>query len=168
MHMAVRRKGLNRTPTKDTKGTLEMPRKTITTQVNTRTHAPLLLSAAQHYAEAAARYHHSCRAPHPSHLARARFLEVTAHLDNMLSALVLRTTSKRRTMATATDAALIKAAARRLADQFNETRLGPAYSPQAACDQLSHLVFDTLATREAEDSSEALAQADQQPTALAA
>lgn len=139
-----------------------MPRKTTPTPVNTRTHAPLLLSAARHYAEAAARYQRSRHTPKPSHLARARFLEVTTHLDKLLNTLVLRTGPKHQTLTTGTDAALIKAAARHLADHLTEHHIGPTYSPQTAYDQLTHLVYDTLHTRETEETANTAAHARRQ------
>ena len=139
-----------------------MTRTTAPTRVSTRTHAPILLSAARHYAEASARYQRSRHTARPSHLARARYLEVTASFDKILTRLVLRTGHRGRTLQTATEAALIKAAARRLADQLTETHIGPTFSPQVAYDQLTHLVYDTLAAREAEDAADTAAHARRQ------
>lgn len=139
-----------------------MAHKPPTTRVNTRTHAPILLSAAHHYAEAAARYQRSRHTTRPNHLAHARFLEVTAHLDKLLTTLVLRTGHRGRTLTTATDAALIKAAARHLADHLTETHLEPTHSPQAAQDQLTHLIYDTLTTRETEDTTDETARTRRQ------
>lgn len=123
------------------------------TRVNTRKHAPILLSAARHYAQAAARYQRTRHTSSPSHIARTRFLEVTATFDKLLTTLVLRPGHHGRTLATATDAALIKATARRLSDHLNETHLGPTHSPEATHDQLTHLIYETLSTREAEDTA---------------
>lgn len=118
------------------------------THTTTHTHAPQILNAAQHYAHAAARYQHNRHTAQPHHIARARFLEVTAHLDTLLNTHILRTNTHTQTLTTATDAALIKAAARHLADHLTETHLGPSHTPQAAHDQLTHLIYETLTTQD--------------------
>lgn len=131
-----------------------MPRKPKTISVTTHTHAPQLFAAAARYAKAAQRW----RAAEAEtsgglgrHLARARFTEVSADLDKMLGVMVQRYGSKTRELSTGTDAALVKAAARNLADTLDESTTALGCSPQAAADQLRTVVYSVLAAREAED-----------------
>lgn len=123
-----------------------MPRTTPTTPRSRLRHAPALLASARRYAEAAARFRLS-QAHHPNQLARARFMEVTNDLDKLLTSLVLRTETKRRTLQTATEAAHIKATARNLADQLTERDTEDTEA------ELTRLVNIVLAARENEDTA---------------
>lgn len=123
------------------------------TTVNTTEHAPALTAVAHYYARAAARYRNARNSHTPKHLTRARFLEAATYFDNQLTALVLRTGPKGRTLATATEAAQIKAAAHHLADLLTEAGTTPDLCPRTASDHLARLIKATLQKREAEDTT---------------
>src|SRR5699024_10212738 len=122
---------------------LDMTKKQPTT-VNTAEHAPALTAVAHYYARAAARYRNARNTSTPKHLTRARFREAATHFDNQLTALVLRTGPKGRTLTTATEAAQIKAAAHHLADLLTEAGTTPDLCPRTAADHLAHLIKTIL------------------------
>lgn len=141
------------------------------TPVNTTEHAPALTAVAHYYARAAARYRNARNSRTPKHLTRARFLEAATYFDNQLTALVLRTGPKGRTLATATEAAQIKAAAHHLADLLTEVGTTPDLCPRAAADHLAQLIQTILQKREAEDTAQLprrVSRPKSSPQALAA
>lgn len=88
--------------------------------VNVSTHEPIMLDAVRRYAAAAAHYEAKRSAGARVHLAHARFLEIAGELDQLLTVLVLRQEPQGFLVSPATDAALIKAPARNLADTIHE------------------------------------------------
>jgi len=124
------------------------------TPVNTTEHSPALTAVAHCYARAAARYRNARNTHAPKHLTRARFIEAATYFDNQLTALVLRTGPKGRTLTTATEAAQIKAAAHHLADLLTEAGTTPDLCPRTASHRLANLITATLKKREAEDATQ--------------
>ena len=122
--------------------------------------AEQILSACRRYI--AAQIHRRQAPANRRNIAAVRAAEVATSLDALLAVHVFRI-GRKRGVHTGTDAAMIKAAARAIADNWHEAYPDPNSAPVQGLRNLTCTVYEVLIRRQAEDAARNTPLADTEP-----